>query len=255
MAWPRRVPRGRMVASAWWIRPPPSRSPPNPDRNILLVTIDTLRADALGSYGGRAATPNLDRLAADGARFTFAHAHAVVTLPSHASILSGRYPYEHGIRDNTGYRFPASAADRGHACSRRQASRPARSSAASRSIGDSAWAPASTSTTTSFGRGTSASEPGERERPRRRRRDVGAGVDRTTARQVVRVGPRLRSARALRAAGPLGGALPVGSVPRRSVVDRRRARRAVRSAGHAVSRPRWSSSPPITARASAITAS
>ena len=40
-----------------------------------------------------------------GARFTFAHSHAVVTLPSHASILTGRYPYEHGIRDNTGYRL------------------------------------------------------------------------------------------------------------------------------------------------------
>jgi arylsulfatase A-like enzyme/Tfp pilus assembly protein PilF len=80
---------------------------PNADRNVLLVTIDTLRADALGSYGGRAATPNLDRLAAHGARFTFAHSHAVVTLVSHASILTGAYPYEHGIRDNTGYRLPA----------------------------------------------------------------------------------------------------------------------------------------------------
>jgi arylsulfatase A-like enzyme/Tfp pilus assembly protein PilF len=78
---------------------------PNPDRNVLLVTIDTLRADALGSYGGRALTPNLDALAEHGARFTFAHAHAVVTLVSHASILTGRYPYEHGIRDNTGYRL------------------------------------------------------------------------------------------------------------------------------------------------------
>jgi arylsulfatase A-like enzyme/Tfp pilus assembly protein PilF len=78
---------------------------PNADRNILLVTIDTLRADALGSYGGRAATPNLDALAAHGARFTFAHSHAVVTLVSHASILTGKFPYEHGIRDNTGYRL------------------------------------------------------------------------------------------------------------------------------------------------------
>ena len=77
----------------------------HPNRNLLLVTIDTLRADALGSYGGAAITPNLDRLAAHGVRFDFAHAHAVVTLPSHASILTGRYPYEHGIRDNTGYRL------------------------------------------------------------------------------------------------------------------------------------------------------
>ena len=76
----------------------------SPDQNVLLVTIDTLRANALGSYGGRAATPNLDRLAAHGARFTFAHAHAVVTLPSHTSILTGRLPYEHGMRDNSGFR-------------------------------------------------------------------------------------------------------------------------------------------------------
>ena len=96
-----------LVAAGWWFtRTPAFTIAPNPNRNVLLVTIDTLRADALGAYGGRATTPNLDRLAARGARFDFAHAHAVVTLASHASILSGRYPYEHGIRDNTGYRHP-----------------------------------------------------------------------------------------------------------------------------------------------------
>ena len=52
----------------------------------------------------QAATPHLDRLAAGGARFSFAHAHAVVTLPSHTSILTGQLPYEHGMRDNSGYR-------------------------------------------------------------------------------------------------------------------------------------------------------
>jgi choline-sulfatase len=77
---------------------------PAPDQNVLIVTIDTLRADALSSYGGPAQTPNMDRLAAGGARFTFAHAHAVVTLPSHTSILSGLLPYEHGMRDNSGFR-------------------------------------------------------------------------------------------------------------------------------------------------------
>lgn len=75
------------------------------DQNVLLITIDTLRGDALGSYGGRAATPNLDRLARGGVRFTFAHAHAVLTLPSHTSILTGRYPFEHGVRDNAGFRL------------------------------------------------------------------------------------------------------------------------------------------------------
>jgi len=77
-----------------------------PNQNVLLVTIDTLRADALGSYGGRAITPNLDHLAAIGLRFDSAHAHAVTTLPSHASILTGLYPTQHGIHDNNGYRLP-----------------------------------------------------------------------------------------------------------------------------------------------------
>jgi arylsulfatase A-like enzyme/Tfp pilus assembly protein PilF len=95
------------AVGGWWaLRTPDFAIRSDPDRNVLLVTIDTLRADVVGSYGGRALTPNLDRLAAGGARFDFAHAHAVVTLPSHASILTGRYPYEHGIRDNTGYRLP-----------------------------------------------------------------------------------------------------------------------------------------------------
>ena len=80
------------------------------DQNVLLITIDTLRADALSSYaqGPTAArTPNLDALAAAGTRFDFAHAHAVLTRPSHASILTGTYPYEHGVRDHSGYRLKA----------------------------------------------------------------------------------------------------------------------------------------------------
>lgn len=74
------------------------------DQNVLLITIDTLRADALGCCGGRARTPHLDRLAAEGIRYDFAHAHTVVTLPSHTSILTGLYPFQHGVRDNSGYR-------------------------------------------------------------------------------------------------------------------------------------------------------
>lgn len=95
------------IAAVWWARARPDAPvmARSADQNVLLVTIDTLRADALGSYGGKAATPNLDRLAAGGLRFTFAHAHAVVTLPSHSSILTGRYPFEHGVRDNAGYRL------------------------------------------------------------------------------------------------------------------------------------------------------
>ena len=93
------------IGAWWWLRTVPG-FPFDAARNanVLLITIDTLRADALGAYGGAARTPNLDRLAARGVRFDFAHAHAVVTLPSHTSILTGLLPYEHGIRDNSGYR-------------------------------------------------------------------------------------------------------------------------------------------------------
>jgi arylsulfatase A-like enzyme/Tfp pilus assembly protein PilF len=94
----------------WWLRAGAFVLEPDGDQNVLLVTIDTLRADALSSYGGPAQTPNLDRLAGRGARFTFAHAHAVVTLPSHTTILSGRLPYEHGMRDNSGFRVKAGTA-------------------------------------------------------------------------------------------------------------------------------------------------
>lgn len=95
------------AAAVWWhaSRAPALEIRRTPDQNILLITIDTLRADALGVYGGRARTPHLDRLAARGVRYDFAHAHAVLTLPSHASILTGRYPFQHGIRDNSGYRL------------------------------------------------------------------------------------------------------------------------------------------------------
>lgn len=79
-----------------------------PGLNLLLVTIDTLRADALGASGNASAsTPSIDRLAAGGIRFSQAHAQTVVTLPSHASILSGRYPFGHGVRENAGFRFPS----------------------------------------------------------------------------------------------------------------------------------------------------
>jgi arylsulfatase A-like enzyme/Flp pilus assembly protein TadD len=75
---------------------------PAPKRpNLLLVTIDTLRADHVGCYGAQGArTPVLDRLAAEGARFTTAIASAPLTLPSHASILTGLYPPHHGVRYN-----------------------------------------------------------------------------------------------------------------------------------------------------------
>jgi arylsulfatase A-like enzyme/tetratricopeptide (TPR) repeat protein len=77
--------------------------------NVLLVTIDTLRADRLGCYGhAAAATPVLDGLAARGVRFATAVAHAPLTAPSHASILTGLLPLGHGVRDNGSFALPPS---------------------------------------------------------------------------------------------------------------------------------------------------
>jgi arylsulfatase A-like enzyme/Tfp pilus assembly protein PilF len=98
---------GTVAAFAIWSpRPAQADLRPIAGQNVLLITIDTLRADALSCYGGRASTPALDQLASEGVRFTFAHAHAVLTLTSHASILTGQYPFQHGLRDNSGYRLP-----------------------------------------------------------------------------------------------------------------------------------------------------
>ena len=84
-----------LVASAaalvWRQRPAPRAK--RPALNVLLVTLDTTRADRLGSYGHAAArTRYLDRLAAEGARFETAIAPAPITLPSHSSIFTGLYP-------------------------------------------------------------------------------------------------------------------------------------------------------------------
>jgi arylsulfatase A-like enzyme/Flp pilus assembly protein TadD len=95
---------GLLLAAA-----PPAAKAPASSRDIVLITIDTLRADAPGFAGNpRSQTPVLDRLAAQGRVFTNAHAHNVVTLPSHTNILTGLYPYQHGVRDNTGFRLSAS---------------------------------------------------------------------------------------------------------------------------------------------------
>jgi len=81
--------------------PTPPAATPEPKPNVLLITIDTLRADRVGAYGYRAArTPALDALAAEGARFDRAYATAPITLTSHASIMTGRYPPGHGARHN-----------------------------------------------------------------------------------------------------------------------------------------------------------
>ena len=84
--------------------------------NVVLVTIDTLRADRLGSYGyAEIETPHLDRLASEGVLFENALTTVPFTLPAHTSIMTGVYPPVHGVRENVGYsldeRLPTLAED------------------------------------------------------------------------------------------------------------------------------------------------
>ncbi len=81
--------------------PEPERALPPKARHLVLVTIDTLRADRLGSYGNHGLpTPHLDRLAAEGTMTPDAMVHVPLTRPSHFSLFSGLLPSQHGIRDN-----------------------------------------------------------------------------------------------------------------------------------------------------------
>lgn len=76
-------------------KPAPAR------RHLLLISIDTLRADRLGAYGhDAAATPHLDQLAGEGLRFAQVASTAPLTLPAHASLLTGSLPPQHGLREN-----------------------------------------------------------------------------------------------------------------------------------------------------------
>lgn len=87
------------------IRP---RLPPRGAPSILLITLDTLRADRVGAYGATSgATPHLDALAKRGTVFKSALSSVPLTLPSHATIFSGLQPYHHGVHDNGVDVFPA----------------------------------------------------------------------------------------------------------------------------------------------------
>jgi arylsulfatase A-like enzyme/Flp pilus assembly protein TadD len=77
-------------------------------QSVLLVTVDTMRADRVGTYGCREVdTPHMDRLAREGVLFSRAYSAAPLTLPSHATIMTGLYPPGHGIRNNGNYRLPS----------------------------------------------------------------------------------------------------------------------------------------------------
>ena len=89
---------GRQHSGIW-----PSQCVPPADTNLLVVTLDTTRADAIGAYGNQEAqTPTLDRLAREGVLFETASSVAPLTLPAHASLFTGRLPARHGARENAG---------------------------------------------------------------------------------------------------------------------------------------------------------
>lgn len=81
----------------WWWRSAPGGL-------VVVISIDTLRADRLPAYGYRAGrTPAIDAFARDAVLFERAYAHAPQTLPSHASLLTGLLPFDHAVRDNLGF--------------------------------------------------------------------------------------------------------------------------------------------------------
>lgn len=87
-----------VAVTAWrWTRSTPAGP-------VILISIDTLRADHLAAYGyTKGRTPNIDALVRDSVLFERAYSHAPQTLPAHTSILTGELPFEHGVRDNIGF--------------------------------------------------------------------------------------------------------------------------------------------------------
>ena len=94
------------AAVGWWYarESPPHQGP------ILLVSIDGVPATDLSAYGAqRTDTPAIDTLASDSVVFERAYTHSPQSLPAHASLLTGRLPIEHGVRDDAGFSLSADA--------------------------------------------------------------------------------------------------------------------------------------------------
>jgi tetratricopeptide (TPR) repeat protein len=90
---------GAALAGWWYARESPPHQGP-----LLLISIDGLSADGLTAYGAaRTDTPAIDALAADAIVFDRVYSHSPQTLPAHASLLSGKLPFEHGVRDDAGF--------------------------------------------------------------------------------------------------------------------------------------------------------
>ena len=99
------LPMAAVVLAAGCAAPSPP-SPPEP-ASVVLITVDTLRADHLSPYGAAVDTPAAERLAVDGVLFEQAAAPCPLTLPSHVTLFTGLEPYAHGVRDNAGFRLGA----------------------------------------------------------------------------------------------------------------------------------------------------
>lgn len=83
---------------------PVAKSESTRSPNLVVITLDTTRADALGAYGQTLDTsPHFDRMSNEGVLFTDAMASSPETLPSHATIFTGKQPFSHGVRGNGGY--------------------------------------------------------------------------------------------------------------------------------------------------------
>jgi len=83
--------------------------PSSPNAPVIVISVDTLRADHLPAYGYKGVeTPHIDALRRDGVLFERAYSHAPLTLPSHVSMLTGKLPFEHGVRNNLGFSLASS---------------------------------------------------------------------------------------------------------------------------------------------------
>lgn len=99
---------GGLLAGLWGCEPGDKSQSRSNGLNVILISIDTTRADYLACYGHPSIrTPHIDRLAAEGTLFTQCTTAAPVTLPSHTSMLTGTYPFVHKVRDNGTFRLHA----------------------------------------------------------------------------------------------------------------------------------------------------
>jgi arylsulfatase A-like enzyme/Flp pilus assembly protein TadD len=93
-------------ATLWACRSSGGSASVFPDAPVVVISIDTLRADHLPLYGyGAGSTPHIDRLGREGIVFDDLYSHCPLTLPAHASMLTGLLPPHHGVRDNIGFRL------------------------------------------------------------------------------------------------------------------------------------------------------